>query len=245
MEVESFQILFDSEETHWWLATRRNMVLDWIDQRYAPRHDLRMLDVGCGTGQLLRELAPFGRAVGVDASDEALAFSRRRGRLTVRKADVTRLPFADDTFDVLTAVDVLEHIEDEVTALSEWKRVLRPGGRLFVFVPAHQWLWSLQDEISGHYRRYTARSLARAVEEGGLQMERMSYVSTFLFPVIYIGRLWLKLVRRWRNVTTENTLHPAWANGVLARIFGAEIRVLRRMRLPFGASLLCVARKET
>jgi len=243
MRDYTYEILFDSEEDHWWLASRRKLVVDWVMQRYPGRHDLRILDVGCGTGMMLVEMAGLGQAQGVDASDEALRFCHRRGLTAVQKGNVVDLPFPDSTFDVLTGVDILEHIDDDVGALREWGRVLKPGGRLFLFVPAHRWLWSLQDEISGHRRRYTARGLKRAVEQAKLQVERQSYVSTYLFPVIVMGRIWLKLLRRFKDVKSENTLHPSWSNGILRRVFSAEIPILRRLDFPFGASLLCIARK--
>jgi SAM-dependent methyltransferase len=243
MRDYTYEILFESEEDHWWLASRRRLVVDWVMQRYRGRHDLRILDVGCGTGMMLVEMARLGQAQGIDASDEALGFCRRRGLTAVQKGNVLELPFPDGSFDVLTGVDILEHIDDDVGALREWRRVLKPGGRLFLFVPAHRWLWSLQDEISGHRRRYTARGLKRVVEQANLRVERQSYASTYLFPVIILGRIWLKALRRFRDVKTENTLHPSWSNGVLRRVFSAEIPVLRRVNFPFGASLLCVARK--
>ena len=243
MRDYTYEILYESEEEHWWLASRRRMVVDWVMHRYPGRHDLRILDVGCGTGMMLVEMARLGQAQGIDASDEALGFCHQRGLTAVQKGNVLQLPFADGSFDVLTGVDILEHIDDDVAALREWRRVLKPGGRLFLFVPAHRWLWSLQDEISGHRRRYTAPVLKRAVEEAGLVVERQSYVSTYLFLVIIVGRIWLKALRRFREVRTENTLHPSWSNGMLRRVFSAEIPLLRRVNFPFGASLLCVAQK--
>ncbi|TMC26194.1 MAG: class I SAM-dependent methyltransferase [Chloroflexi bacterium] len=241
MQDYTYEILFDSEADHWWLASRRKLVVDWVRQRYPGRDDLHILDVGCGTGMMLLDLAGLGTAQGIDVSDEALRFCRRRGLQNVQKGDVLALPFADATFDLLTGVDILEHVEDDVAAVREWGRVLKPGGRLFLFVPAHRWLWSLQDEISGHRRRYTARTLRRVIHQAGLSVERQSYVSTFLFPVILIGRIWLKGLRRFRDVKTENTLHPAWSNGLLRGIFSAEIPLLRHVNFPYGASLLCIA----
>jgi len=242
MRDYTYEILYAMEEDHWWLSSRRKLVLDWIRKRYPDRRDLTILDVGCGTGMMVLEMAALGRVEGIDASDDALRFCRQRGLSTVRKANVVELPFPDESFDVLTGVDILEHIDDDVGALREWRRVLRPGGRLFLFVPAHQWLWSLQDEISGHRRRYTARSLRGVVNRAGFVVERQSYVSTYLFPVIVLGRLWLKALRRVRQVQSENTLHPGWSNGILRRVFMAEIPLLRRLDFPYGASLLCVAR---
>ena len=187
----------------------------------------------------------MGTAEGVDISDEALQFCRKRGLENVRNADLLELPFAAETFDVVTALDVLEHLDDDTAALREFWRVLKPGGRAFIFAPAHRWLWSLQDEVSHHKRRYIARTLRDAVSKAGLEVERQTYVSTFLLPVIYLGRQWLKVRRRFRDFDTENDLHPKWSNGILRGIFQLEIPILRRTDMPFGASLLCVARKPS
>ena len=246
LDLHTYEILYRTEETHWWHAARRNIVLDWISQRYPGRHDLEMLDAGCGTGLMLQELAPLGSAEGVDISEEALQFCRKRGLENVRNADVLHLPFESDHFDFVTALDVLEHLDEDARALREFRRVLKPGGRVFIFAPAHYWLWSLQDDVSRHKRRYVARTLRAAVESAGLEVERLTYVSTFLLPVIYVGRQWLKVRRKFREVdNTENNLHPEWSNGMLRSIFQSEIPILRRTDMPFGASLLCVARKPS
>jgi SAM-dependent methyltransferase len=241
METDYFEGLAAVEDNHWWHSSRRRIVLDQIERLYAGRRDLRILDVGCGTGRLLRELGRFGSAQGIDVSDEALRFCRQAGLEGVVKASLEQLPFPDGEFDLVTALDVIEHIDDHVAALRECRRVLRPDGRIVIFVPAHRWLWSLQDEISHHYRRYTASTLREALLSAGFQVERLTYVNLFLLPVIYVGRLWLKVLLRFKDLRSENELHPGWSNGLLARIFSSEIPILRSRDLPMGASLLCLA----
>lgn len=244
MDLHTYEILYRTEETHWWHAARRHIVLDWIEQRYPGRSDLSILDAGCGTGLMLQQMSHLGHAEGVDIAEQALDFCRKRGHLNVRAADVLHLPFDDATFDVVTALDVLEHLDDDTGALREWRRVLKPGGRVFIFAPAHRWLWSLQDDVSHHKRRYTYGMLRDVIISSGLSVERQSYVSAFLLPVIYLGRQWLKVQRRFRDLNTENNLHPDWSNGMLRSVFESEIPILRRMNMPFGASLLSVAQKQ-
>lgn len=242
MEQDYFERLYGLEEVHWWHATRRLMILDLLHRTYSDRTGLRLLDAGCGTGRLLSELGRLGTALGMDVSDEALRFCRERGEDRVLKASLAHLPFPDATFDLVSALDVLEHVEDHVRALLECRRVLRPGGRMFILVPAHRWLWSLQDEVSHHFRRYTARTLREPLLQAGYEVERLTYINALLLPVVALGRLWLKVLLRFREVEDENELHPGWSNGILRGIFSSEIPLLRRIDLPVGASLLCVAR---
>lgn len=243
MDAGYFERMYAIEETHWWHVARRRLVLDLIARAFPGRTDLRLLDVGTGTGRMLEEFSRFGTATGLDLDDDALRFCRRRSvPFGLLKANLLALPFPDGAFDAVVALDVIEHIEDHVGALREVARTLLPGGRVFIFVPAHQWLWSLQDEISHHVRRYTAPTLRAAVDASGLEIERLSYFNTFLMPAVVLGRLWLKVQLRHREISDESALHPAWSNGLLRRIFCLEVPILRRLDLPTGASLVCVAR---
>src|SRR5712691_4838107 len=125
LDLHTYEILYRTEETHWWHAARRRIVLDWIEQRYPGRSDLSILDAGCGTGLMLQQMSHLGHAEGVDIAEQALDFCRKRGHLNVRAADVLHLPFGEGTFDFVTALDVLEHLDDDAGALVEWHRVLK------------------------------------------------------------------------------------------------------------------------
>jgi SAM-dependent methyltransferase len=244
MEHQLYENTYLSEQSHWWFVGRRTLVLDQLDQLFAGHDDLQILDVGCGTGLNMEYLDRYGDVTGVDLSPVSLSFCRERGREKVVLAPVENLPFEDDFFDLVTALDVMEHLDDDDAGFREIYRVLKPGGRAVVLVPAYRFLWSLQDEVSNHKRRYVASHLSAVILRAGLLVDRLTYANTFLFPVIFGGRLVLKVLRRLDgSIQNENALHPGWSNGILRRIFEAEAPVLRRMRFPFGVSILAVARK--
>ena len=145
----------------------------------------RILDVGCGTGANLLLLSKYGDAEGVDISDDALSFCRERGLQKVTKGAAEELPYADGLFDLITAFDVVEHLDDDVAGLKEMRRVLRPGGRVLLFVPTFMFLWGLQDDVSNHRRRYRLPELSRILEQAGFEVERTSYANiTFFLPIL-------------------------------------------------------------
>lgn len=244
MEQYTYDILYREEETHWWFVGRRAVILEQIAHFYQGQTTLSVLDIGCGTGIFLKSLVSYGNIVGLDLSRDALQFCQQRQLAQLVQGDGVRLPFADHAFDVLTANDFLEHVDDDVTSLREFFRVLKPEGRLFIFVPAYQFLWSLQDEISHHKRRYTMRQLTQAISSAGFKPEYLTYANMLLFPVIFAGRQALKVLRCFRKIDTENTLHPHWTNRWLKHIFLWEVVLLRRIRFPVGVSIMAVCRKS-
>ncbi|MCA1557144.1 MAG: class I SAM-dependent methyltransferase [Acidobacteria bacterium] len=186
-------------------------------------------------------LEEFGEAHGIDVSTDALSFCRERGLDNVRHGAAEDLPYEDETFDLVTALDVVEHLDDDLAGLKEFRRVLRPDGRILLFVPAFMFLWGVQDDVSHHRRRYTLPGLLKVVREAGFEIERSTYANiSFFLPIL--------MVRKFMRATgirteTENSIGISALNGVLGKVFGAESSVLRRMNLPFGVSALCVARK--
>jgi SAM-dependent methyltransferase len=235
--------LYDVEDTHWWFAGRRTIIFDQI-RRLLDRaiSRPRILDLGCGTGRNLVEAKTIGEPVGVDLEARALQFCRRRGLSALVQAGAERLPFKDDAFDIVMALDLLEHLDDDRTGVREAHRILRLGGHFIVFAPAYRWLWGPQDDVSHHHRRYTARSLARVLESVGFRIARLTHANLFLLPAILVGRLFLRAVDA--RLETENRLHPPWSNGLLRNVFTLERHLLRVGNLPLGVSLLCVATKD-
>jgi SAM-dependent methyltransferase len=233
------------ENNHWWYVGRRKIIFDRVLPLLAQYDTPRILDVGCGTGYNIEYMQQHGfrNIVGLDFSLEALKLCHSRGITQVVCGDGTLPPFESSSFDVITALDMIEHVEDDVRALQELARILKPGGSLVIFTPAYQFLWGLQDEISHHFRRYMARNLRAKVQQAGLTISRLTYANTFLFPVVLAGRMAMRLMGRPENVTSENDLHPPWSNGILKNIFAAESPLLNHIDFPFGVSLLCIARK--
>ena len=244
MMEHTYPILFRVEQTHWWHIGRRRILAGFVEAicRQVTDRRPRILDVGCGTGANLIMLSKYGDAEGVDISEDALAFCRERGLDKVRLGAGEELPYEDGTFDLVTAFDVVEHMDDDLAGLREMRRVLRPGGRVLLFVPTFMFLWGVQDDVSNHRRRYRLSQLRRVLEQAGFEIERMTYANiTFFLPILLVRKL-----MRLTGIKTEseNTINVSALNGVLGRMLGAESWFLRYINLPFGVSGLCVAKKN-
>jgi SAM-dependent methyltransferase len=243
MMEHTYPILFRVEQSHWWHIGRRKILAGFVEEicRQVTDRRPRILDVGCGTGANLIMLSKYGDAEGVDVSDDAIAFCRERGLDKVRLGAGEALPYEDGTFDLVTAFDVVEHMDDDLAGLSEMHRVLRPGGRALLFVPTFMFLWGLQDDVSHHRRRYRLPQLRRVLEQAGFEIERTTYANiTFFLPILLVRKL-MRLTGI--RAETENNINVSALNGVLGRVLGAESTVLRYLNLPFGVSGLCVAKK--
>jgi SAM-dependent methyltransferase len=203
---------------------------------------LRILDVGCGTGANLEMLQQFGEASGVDVSDDALEFCRQKG-LDVQKGLAEDLPYEDETFDVTTALDVIEHLDDDVTGLKEMLRVTKKGGYSLFFVPAFMWLWGVQDDISNHRIRYTRKQIVERIEKAGYRVERATYANWTFFAPILAGRTLMKLTGV--KPESENNVNVSALNGIFGKIFSAERLWLKKFDFPFGVSIVVVAKKVT
>jgi SAM-dependent methyltransferase len=244
MQQHTYSIMYEVEEKHWWFAGRRRIIAEFVERvcRDIAKPRPRILDVGCGTGANLQMLSQFGAAEGVDVSTDALDFCRARGLAEVKQGAAESLPFADASFDLVTGLDVVEHLDDDIAGLSEMRRVLCPDGRVVLFVPAFMFLWGVQDDISNHRRRYTLPELRQRLERAGLTVERASYANITFFAPILIGRVLMRLTGL--RPASENNITIGALNGVLGRILGAESWWLRRMNFPFGVSIICVARRD-
>jgi len=246
MQAEEYAKMYHLEDTYWWFQGRKRVVACLL--RKVPgfsRGGMRILDLGCGTGLMLEHLSRLHCAVGLDFSPLALEFSRERGAKQLVRADVTALPHDEAGFDIVTALDLAEHVEDEAALLSEIVRVLRPGGHLILTAPAHPFLWSDHDEALYHCRRYTRTTLRDAMHKAGLEIERLTYCITFTFPLIVLFRFLQRLVSKADQPKTHLIALPGWANAFLKSTVDFEAFLLGFMNLPVGVTLVAIARKKS
>jgi SAM-dependent methyltransferase len=231
-----------AEDRHWWYRGRRKVLERVVEDLRLPAR-ARILDAGCGSGRNMVELARHGTVTGIELADASVALARERGVGEVVAGSVLQMPFEADSFELAASLDVIEHLEDDLTALRELRRVVTPGGSLLVTVPAYQWLWSGHDEINHHFRRYTRRSLQRAGEEAGWQQVRTTYFNSLLLP----AAIMLRVLDRFSRKTTESSLDlwvpPQPLNWLLERPLQLEAALIARGgRIPAGLSLLAVFR---
>jgi ubiquinone/menaquinone biosynthesis C-methylase UbiE len=235
------------EEQHWWFAGRRHTVMNMIQDLALPTN-AAILEVGCSGGPLLLALqqAGYTHLTGIDVSEEGIALAQRRGFKQVAVMDGARLEFPDNSFDVLVASDVLEHIEQESQALQEWRRVLRPGGHLLVFVPAHQYLWSRHDEVNHHFRRYSSTHLQAVLKANGFQVQQSGYWNNLLYFPTALVRLGQRLLPKKEATAGNGNLHgfPTLLNKSLLALLRLENKLIKRQPLPFGVSLFARATRS-
>lgn len=232
------------ERDHWWFRARRSILSGLLDASVPLGAGARVLDLGPGSGVNLPILRERGRVCVLDMSRFSLDSCRALGAAALVQGDATVPPFRDESFDLVCALDVLEHLRDDARALRECRRVLRRDGRLFVSVPALGVLWGRQDVLSDHHRRYTRGQLQRRLVEAGFEIERLSYFNSILFAPILGVRLCMRPFLRWtvRGGSDLAVRLPLGLDGLLYRLFAMEGPWLRRRDLPLGVSLLALAR---
>lgn len=241
MDEAIYERLYATEEEHWWFQGRR-AVIHALLERASVRPAARILDAGCGTGRNLKELEPFGQAIGVEPSSSAVEFANRRGVANIRMGAIEALPFDSDSFDLVTAFDVLEHLDDDIEGLRELRRVSTLGAALVATVPAYRWLWSQHDESHHHRRRYTRPELLAHAEEAGWRPLFATYFNSLLLPPIAAVRAFRR--GHTEGGSTDYDLTAGPMNSLLALPMRLEARAIRRgIRFPAGVSvgMVCTA----
>lgn len=243
MDAAEYANLEKVEREHWYYAGKRELVGWWLRRCAGLKRDTVLADCGAGTGRFALELAAECQVRVVDDHGESLAILRQRfSAEQVLEGSCTKLPFAADSVDCLTALDVLEHVEQDAAAVREFLRVLRPGGVAVITVPAAMALWSDWDVALHHFRRYDRRGLAALFPSENWELVHLNYTNVVVFPAVWLVRKW----RQWTGAKggrAEDALPPRWLNRFLQFVFVRTGRV-SALPFPFGVSLLLVARKR-
>ena len=243
MNREEYEVMYQVEDRHWWYLGMERITRGLLDRAIGRNAPLRILDAGCGTGAVMGYLNDYGAVTGFDFAVEALRFCRQRGRDQLTQASVLKMPYVDSAFDLVVSFDVIcqRDVEDE-QALLELARVLKPGGRLLLRLPAYNWLRGKHDQATHVTHRYTRREIKSKLSRAGFTAERLSYANTFLFPIAALKRLSEPFFTKQQN-GSDLTLNPGSMNGIFRAILGAEAPLVRSIGLPFGLTVVALARK--
>ena len=227
------------DSTHWWYRARRDILHDYLRRYGALPTDARILEIGCGTGHNIPMLARFGAVEAIEIDPAARAVAAERLGRPVGDAPLPELPgVARGAYDLVAVLDVVEHIADDVAALAAMATLLRPGGKILIAVPAHQWLWSAHDVVNHHHRRYSKATLAAAIAQAGLRPQRMRWFNSLLFPLAAAARIAGKLSGR---DDSDDSPPPRPLNALFETVFRLERHLVGRVPMTPGVSIVTLA----
>ena len=243
MEQQEYEAMYRAQSSLWWYRGMEKITRTVLDGYYKPGSGLKILDAGCGTGASLGLLSAYGEVVALDYSPVALTFSRRQAGARFIRGTVNGLPFSRGVFDLVTSFDVICCLGvDDASALAEYARVLKPGGRLVLRLPAYNWLRGAHDCAVDIRERYTARLAKRRLQQAGFAVERAGYVNTFLFPLAAAKRLSEPVFRSQH--ASDLTLNYGRLQRLFEAVLSSESLLTKLVRLPFGLTVLAVARTK-
>jgi len=244
MNSDFYNTYFEVEKSHWWFKVRRNIIFS-ILSKYKIEKDKKILDYGCGSGFFVGQLQKKSfNAYGMDISKKAIECGIGRGVKNLFQENEMKVNFPDSYFNVILAMDVIEHIEDDKSAIRELRKLLKSDGYLIITVPAYQWMWGIQDEATHHYRRYTTNSISGLVKNfPDLRILKKTYFNTFLFLPVALVRL----MSKWLNIKNRESdfdINNKFINAIFYSIFNLESQFIRFTNFPFGVSILLVLKKK-
>jgi SAM-dependent methyltransferase len=247
MRTEDFELLYELESTYWWFVAMRR-ITDAILHKELEKTGIRILDAGCGTGFNMHYYGtdPSRKTFGLDIAAAAIDCIKRKGLRTAAQASITSIPFKSESFDLVLSLEVVTQVPREFQddALHELYRILKPGGSLFLRVPAFMWLWSSHDEALKVQYRYTRRELEEKLFNAGYSMEWTGYANSLLFPIILLRRFLKHFGIAKGSDVKPLPLGLKWLDGIFRRALESEVVFFRRgIHLPFGLSLICHAKK--
>jgi SAM-dependent methyltransferase len=239
MQRREIEEMYETEANHWWFAGKRLLMRSLLGKRL-DNPDLRILDVGCGAGATAVDFSSNGWVCACDRSLDSLEFVGKRGIRPRVAGDATRLPFLDGAFDIVLALDIIEHVEDDSAFVAELGRILAPGGVLAVHVPAWPSLWSRHDEVLEHKRRYTRKAFRKLLQASPLRIDYLGWSNCTIF-LPTVGVRWARRMTKNEPDGADLGVVPEPVNKLLLSIYAAEAKIAAKTGLPFGVSLAAIA----
>jgi len=245
MDAEAYKEMIELQEEHWWFVARRDVIQSFIKMQMPQSSTGKVLEIGCGVGGNVGLLSQSGHYRGIDMHKPAIDYcSEKYPQFEFQCTRVEDIPqeFNSNKFDSIYLLDVLEHIDDQVEILKSAQNYLTQSGKIFVTVPAFEFLWSPHDEFVHHVRRYTKVGLKKILEDAGYKVERISYFNSILFPLALIQRLGMRLLNRKLN--THLSTPPTIVNWLFKVRFTQEAWILKHTNLPVGLSIIAVVSQK-
>ncbi len=243
MEEKVYHSNFQVESSYWWFTARAHIIHSLINHYCHLAKGSTVVDVGCGTGGFLSELARDYKAVGTDTSALAIEYCKKRGLEHLHLGTLDNFPRESYKVDAVTMLDVIEHIEDDKAVVAQVHDLLREGGYFIASVPANAWMWSAHDVIHMHYRRYSKAQFRALMEGAGFSVVKLSYFNSFLFPLAALKRMTQKNLKP-EDIHAVVDPVPSFVNRLFDAIFKAETPFLKMMSFPFGVSLVAICKKN-
>ena len=241
MEKEIIQEMHLFEDIHWWFIGRRLILKKVLDHYFSNRKNSKILEVGCGTGGNFQMLQSYGTLSAMELDDEARQMAEHRKICHVKKGKLPEeIPFTDK-FDLVCALDVIEHIENDLSALEALRDKLNRNGKILITVPAYQFLWSKHDVLNHHKRRYLKKQLLQLISKAGLGLEYSTHFNTFMCPVVVLFRMLNNILDK--RESSDIKLPSRQINRLLTKVFYSERIFLPKITFPFGVSILALAKK--
>ena len=248
MERKEFELMLKDEQAHWWYKARKRVVYNYLARYFQGDGQAMILDIASACGANFNNYKKYGKIYGVDISEESIAFCRSKGINRIVRGDVHEIPFANKTFDIVLALDALEHFEDDIKVLEEIQRVIKIGGFLIITTPAMDILWSQHDKAFHHLRRYSSKEISNKLRNSGFVIEFITYRLFFLFLPVFLFRKFRDLFElKKRKSAPKSDFHtelPLIFLNVLDSIARLEEYIMgKNRRFPMGVSIFCVAKK--
>lgn len=249
MNKDYYKEYYKLEREHWWFKVRGQIIIDQIRKVIGGKRDLNILNIGVATGRTTELLSEFGKVTSIEYDKECCEFTRLEVGIDVIQASVLALPFDNKSFDLVCSFDVIEHVEDDKTAVQEMKRVCKPNGIVCITVPAFMQLWSHHDVVNHHYRRYVMKQLIKLFEpQKKDEILFKSYFNSALFLPIWAFRLLSKIIPKKlirKEAGSDFTVidYDSFINKILYSVFNVERKLLGKITYPFGVSILFIWRK--